>query len=304
MRFYYTGLNKGGAVQANPNLSLGGYVSTSPLPNGAINNLFGGISEYGKENQVRQVRAIALKNELGVVANPIIWYDNNSAEPITNYRFAFVAMSTDECGTFMEKIGQGDALPINATFIDPHSESNKVALPAMPIDGYIGVWIERTYNKKAVADASSCANLIAKFNSVNAYQVSSIQTPADTINSLDGKHFNMDTKSENYTIWFSTGAGASQPTVVGRQLIKVTIATNDTAATVATKLNNQLNLLLVPRGEITTTIATDTVSVIASEYGAFPIPVNVDAGVTVVAVTAGTYNGLETQEDLQISISY
>lgn len=304
MKFYYTGVNKEGAVQTSPGSSLGGHVSSSALPNGSINNLFGGISQYSKDQKSKQVRAIVLKNELGAVASPQIWYDNLSSEPITNYRFAFVALAQDACGWYMETIGSEDAMPLNANFINPNTEVNKIQLPAMSIDGYIGVWVERTYNAKAINNAQSCDNLLAKFDSTNTYQVSTIQTPADVADSLDGKHFNLNTKTEDYTFWFSTGAGATAPTVVGRQLIKITLATGDAASVVATKLNNQIELLLTPRGEVETTIATDTVTVTASEYGAFPIPVDVDSGVTVVAVTAGTYNGLETVEDMQISISY
>ena len=48
MMLYLTGatasLNKGGVAQDDPMKSLGGYISLSPVPNGAINTLFDYIS--------------------------------------------------------------------------------------------------------------------------------------------------------------------------------------------------------------------------------------------------------------------
>lgn len=304
MKLYYTGSEKGNLPQTSPLTSLGGYVSSTPLPNGSLNNLFGAISQYGKEKMIRQVRAIVLKNETGATATPNIWYDMISSEPITNYRFAFVTLAQNDCGWYMESIAQGDALPINATFIDPRTEVNKVAMPAMANNSYLGIWIERTYNPTAVESSSSCENLISKFETTNAYQVSTIKFPADSSNSLDGKYFLLNTKNDKLAIWFSTGAGATQPTVTGRELIKVTIATNETAANVTLKVLNQLNLLLTPRGEMSFTSSGPVITATATQYGSFPIPVNVNAGVIVTAVTSGTFNGLETIEDMQMSISY
>ena len=304
MRLFYTGASKGGEEQEIPSQSLGGYVSSSPLPNGSINNLFGGISQYGKQKALRQVRAIVLKNESGATVNPVVWYDNVSSEPITNYRFAFVALAQSDCGWFMETIDQQDALPINAQFIDPRKQANAVSLPALPNDGYIGMWIERTFNKKNTDAASSCENLLDKFNSENSFQVSTIQTPADVASSLDGKHFLLNTISDNLAIWYSTGAGALEPTVTGKEMIKVTILPNDTADAVALKTSDQLNLLIDQRGDIESTVAADTITITATQYGGFPIPVDVDAGVTVVSVSAGSFNGLETEEDMEIYINY
>lgn len=304
MKLYYTGVLKEGEPQANPVLSLGGYVSSSPLPNGSINNLFGGISQYGKEKQLRQVRAIVLRNETGATATPTVWYENISSEPITNYRFGFVMLAQDECGWYMERIGSGDALPINATLINPNTEVNAVALPPMANNAYIGIWVERTYNRKAIADSQSCENMLAKWESSNEYQVSTIQFVADVANSLDGKSFNLDTKEERYMIWFSTGAGATQPTSVGREPIRVTIATNDTATDVANKVNNQLGLLIVPRGEVESTVNADTVTITSSEYGSFQMPADVDAGITATKTVDGTFNGMEGVENLKFSISY
>lgn len=304
MRLFYTGAEKEGETQESAPVSLGSYVSGSPLPNGAINALFGGISQYSKEKSIRQVRAIVLKNETGSIQNPTVWYDNVSNEPITNYRFAFVTLAQDSCGWYMEKIDQGDSLPINATFIDPKTSANAVALPAMAVDGYMGIWIERTYNPKAVADSMTCENLLAKHNTENVYQVSTIETVADVADSLDGKYFNIDTESEQYTFWYTTGAGASAPSVVGRQLVSISINTNDTADAVATATDLQINTILTPRGEVSSEVALNVITLTATVYGVFPIPSDADAGVTVVAVTTGTSSGLETIEEIEFTIQY
>lgn len=304
MRLYYTGADKEGGVQENPALSLGGYVSGSLLPNGSINNLFGAISQYSKERQIKQVRAVVLKNETGGNVDTQVWYENISSDPITNYRLAFAALAENECGWFMESIDAGDSSPLSATFINPLTQANAVTLPTIPDGGYMGIWIERTYNSIAIAKSQTCQNLLEKFDTENVKQVSSIQFVADVADSLDGKYFNFDTAASKYSIWFSTGAGALQPTVSGRELIKVTIGTGDTADAVAAAVKTQFDLLIASRGEITTTIDTDTVTITSEPYGAFPVPVDVDAGVTVTAITSGTFNGLEMIEDMALTFSY
>lgn len=304
MRIYYTGSEKEGLPQENPALSLGGYVSGSLLPNGAINNLFGGISQYGKEKMIRQVRAVVLKNESGVNVDASIWYDNVSVEPITNYRLAFVALASDDCGWFMEAIDAGDALPINAVFINPKTSINSVTLPTIPTDGYIGIWVERTYNEKAIADSQTCQALLEKFKSENEYQVSSMQFTADVSDSLDGTSFNLDTVKGKYMFWFTTGAGALQPATSNREVIRVTVPTDASADAVAMAVNGQIELLLLGNGEISSTIDTNTVTITSSLFGSFPIPADVDSGMIPLLTTAGTFNGLETLENMELSISY
>lgn len=303
MRLFFTGASKGDEPQPSPSLSLGGYVSSSPLPNGAINNLFGSISQYGKELKSKEVRAIVLKNETLAITNPTLFYDNVSEEPITNYRFAFVTLAEDECGWYMERISQGDSLPINATFIDPRTESNAVSLGAIPVGGYMGIWVERTYNVAGINTADSCENLLAKFDLADVYQISSIQFPADASDSLNDTYFLFDTLNESYAIWYDTGAGTA-PEVTGKNLIKVSISTDDTAADVAAKTLAQMNIVISSRGEIALAIETDTITVTSNLYGPFPIPVNVDAGVTPTLITLGVNKVTESVEDMQLTISY
>ncbi len=96
-------------------------------------------------------------------------------------------------------------------------------------------------------------------------QVQDIETVADVSDSLDGTYFliNSARNERKYYVWFSTGAGAVDPAVVGRIGIKVTIITDDTASDVALSLS----AALLASGDFSTSITTAVVSVTWNKNG-------------------------------------
>ena len=121
MMLYLTGADAsltktgGDSPQSDVNKSLGGYVSSSQVPNGAINVLFDLISSYTLEKKPVETIGLALINkfdkkvkdvELKIVAN-----EDNIAE----FKIAAVSVSNDLA---MEHISNRYEQPINAEFYD------------------------------------------------------------------------------------------------------------------------------------------------------------------------------------------
>lgn len=96
-------------------------------------------------------------------------------------------------------------------------------------------------------------------------QVQDIETVADSSDSLDGTYFliNSARNERKYYVWFSTGAGASDPAVTGRIGIRVDINTNDTNSDVALALSASL----LASGDFSTSIATAVVTITWNKNG-------------------------------------
>ena len=92
MRLFYTGASSFGAEQKDLNKSLGGWISSTPIPNGMKSNLFGSISSYTSDQLFREVIAIALKNVTTETVNDIeIYFTPDPNDPISKYKRAAIS---------------------------------------------------------------------------------------------------------------------------------------------------------------------------------------------------------------------
>lgn len=122
MMLYLTGAQTslvksgGDSPQNDVNQSLGGYVSSSPVPNGAINEIFDLISSYTLEKKVPETLAFALVNEFEQVAKDVtlsvITDEGNLAE------FKVAAVVVDKNTMIMEHIANRYQSPISVQFHD------------------------------------------------------------------------------------------------------------------------------------------------------------------------------------------
>lgn len=122
MMLYLTGasapLSKSGGVspQSDVNKSLGGYVSSSPVPNGALNNIFDLISNYTLEKRTPETLAFALVNKFN---KPV---KNVSLKVVTDEGnlafFKVAAVAVDPETMTMEHIANRYQEPIGAQFYD------------------------------------------------------------------------------------------------------------------------------------------------------------------------------------------
>jgi hypothetical protein len=122
MQLFFTGADVLEGIQTNQLKSLGGYKSSTVIPNSSPNKLFDDISNITIKNRLQQIRGIVLKNSLiamtdlkmNVVYDNLYTEYNNECE----FDFAFVELSTNGA---MEKIPNIDALPYVGEFVSCES---------------------------------------------------------------------------------------------------------------------------------------------------------------------------------------
>jgi hypothetical protein len=143
LKLYYTGPRSYLAVQQKPSYSLGGYPSSSIVPNGQNGSLFSEVSSYTKQNEITEVIGLILKNEDEDIEDLQFYFDLPD-NCIGQYQIAVVALSKDSKDQYiMEEIGNSESLPYYAKFHDALKDS-PVGLGPLAQNGMLGVWIKRS----------------------------------------------------------------------------------------------------------------------------------------------------------------
>lgn len=308
MRLFFTGAKTFLAEQANPNLSLGGFVSSSPVPFDQLDGVFGGVSDYEAANGNREVRCFVLKNESGgLVSGATVWYESAAVNAIFSYRMAIVAVGTNDCSEFFtEKIANGQTLPLNATFTDNRDQANALTFPDVADGAYVALWVERVTNSYAFQESMSCDNLYTLFQADPLPQIQTVQTVADVTDSLNDTYWVLNTIDRSFYLWYDTGAG-TDPAIAGKEGIRVVIATDDDAPTVASKTQAQIQAILTPRGEVTATVDPDnldTIIVTNIQDGPCLDSSAGTSGFTITVTQEGAANSQELVESTNFFIAY
>jgi len=102
--------------QSDPVQSLGGYVSSTPVPNDALNSLFDLLSSYTLEKKQKETIAVALINKFDYAVKDVelklVTDDNHEAI------FKVAAVGIDKSSYMMEHISSRYQEPMNAEFHD------------------------------------------------------------------------------------------------------------------------------------------------------------------------------------------
>jgi len=145
MKFLYTGAPKYNISQLVAKKSLGGFLSSTEIPNDFSENVFSSLSELAKQSLKREVVLIALKNDdteaqTGIVVEFIVddWNKLSS-----EFSIAFVASKTSWCGDiYFASINDQQALPyLNFQVL---SEDNfRFDLGNFSANEVVGIWLVR-----------------------------------------------------------------------------------------------------------------------------------------------------------------
>lgn len=158
MKLYYTGSKTYLGTQPKKEFSLGGFVSSSIVPNSQLGNLFSDITKYTTGNEITEVIGIILKNETGSTVNDILFNFSLPESPVASYQIAAVQLSQDSDNNYyMEEIANQYSLPYYATFYS--ADDNQVNLGSLVADGMLGLWIKRT----VTFTATSCDDLFDNY---------------------------------------------------------------------------------------------------------------------------------------------
>lgn len=149
MRFLYSGANAYLLPQTNPSLSLGGFVSSSIVPNGRLNGLFSDGSYKASKFGSIETKALILENETQTGVTNITFGYQYSTDPDFKIEVAVVTLSNNQT---MEQLQSIRDTPYYGTFheanVDPDNNiDNRLDLGDMAAGLRLGIWIRRTQFK-------------------------------------------------------------------------------------------------------------------------------------------------------------
>lgn len=169
MKFLYTGASSYNTPQTTAFKSLGGFISSTQLPNDLSNNIFSDISELSKQHLRREAICIALYNDdVDVAQNLELTFNADFAKLIADFQIAFSGASIDDCGNYyFESINDSSAIPYLE--FDTITDLNKVFnIGNVQPKAYIGVWLIRKLTKTKTIPIS-CDTLASNYtNNVEA----------------------------------------------------------------------------------------------------------------------------------------
>lgn len=130
MRFLFSGAKHSMSAQSDKTQSLGGYMSSTQIPNGRPGALFSSLSIYAQKNKIEETLAFFIYNDtvapitnlsIQQVYQDILGSEENQAE----FEWAVVEPTADHQ---MELIGTSREIPFNADFFNPTSKRESCIL--------------------------------------------------------------------------------------------------------------------------------------------------------------------------------
>jgi len=158
----YTGASADGESQTAPRSSLGGYVSSSVIPNGQLANLFMNIGLLSTTKF--ETKGIVLKNTSGsTITNLEFWFTIGNDE-IFNAEIGAVWIGSSGS---MELLQNTYSIPYSITFEEALVDS-KVGIGSPTTgnildDEMVGLWIKRINDRDAIKTMLDCDNLYTKY---------------------------------------------------------------------------------------------------------------------------------------------
>ncbi len=165
MRLFYTNISTQEGGQTQPNLSLGGFISSTVVPNDTLQNLFADISCYSVAENREEYIALALRNETGAEATNVTLYFTYPVESQYSIEMAFVAFNANG---EIESVATPYTAPYNAEFNAADGIANALAIGNIPEDGYVGIWFKKIIDKDAIMEQYSDENIEANGTPVEA----------------------------------------------------------------------------------------------------------------------------------------
>lgn len=157
MKLYYTNISGEEIPQTRPDLSLGGFKSSTIVPNNSFSNVFSDISLYSISENRDEYTALVLHNDTGGTTTDVTLYFDYPVEGSQKaIEFAFVAFNVNG---EIEVIPNPYSQPYNATFQGADGVANAVNIGNILDDGKIGIWFKKIIDKTAIETEYSNANM-------------------------------------------------------------------------------------------------------------------------------------------------
>jgi hypothetical protein len=135
----------GGASNTNPNVSLGGIISTTQVPGNLFDDVLGSESSVGDI----EYRGVYVKNDGDVdLQATVVWIQVNTPDVDTSVSIGLTAMGSNQT---MEVVADENTAPVGVVFSAPATKPVGLSVGTLPAGSRYGVWIRRTVNAGAAA---------------------------------------------------------------------------------------------------------------------------------------------------------
>lgn len=148
MKLYYSGASAFWNPQNKALLSLGGWVSNTPIPNSISGNIFGDVSSMSIEKKLSEYRLIVLKNELATnVIDILLHFVYPVTYPFVKYLVSIVQPSGGSDGEYyFEKLDSVYSSPLYITeWYEADGPLNAINIGNLAVGGFLGIWIKREF---------------------------------------------------------------------------------------------------------------------------------------------------------------
>lgn len=147
----------GGSTNVNPNVSLGGAISSTLMGT----NLFDDVASGEATSGDTEYRAVYVKNTNGslTLSNAKVWIQSNT--PSTDSAIQ-IALCDEGADAAMETIPDESTAPTGPTFDDAEDEANALSLGNLAAGSFYGIWVKRTISSSASAYSNDSFTLRVK----------------------------------------------------------------------------------------------------------------------------------------------
>ena len=148
MIFFYSGSKSPIGDQYNSDLSLGGWVSKTEIPNSDIANIFGKSTVQDILAKKRQLRLIVIQNTIegDLMQNSKVYVENTNTD-IFSIKLALVRPAyTQEEYPYFEKIKTEYSKPFQAVFSDSEGVDNAIDF-GLDEGSRLGIWVMREFKE-------------------------------------------------------------------------------------------------------------------------------------------------------------
>lgn len=139
MKILYTGAINANEPQSDPNKSLGGYISSSQVPNGLLHNLFPELSQNSHQVNSPNVKCIALLND-SIKEEVSIWFEQAENSKAT-FEIAIAKPALNDCNEpYFEQLPE-----VGLPFFNFHKANQESPFLVGPLsEGQVlGIFIKR-----------------------------------------------------------------------------------------------------------------------------------------------------------------
>lgn len=151
----------GGAAESDPNLSLGGVISSVQIAAASVENLFDNVTGAESTPGDTEYRGFYVINDHG----SLTWQDvgcwisteTPSADSLIN-----LALADEAVNVTMDTIANESTAPSGPSFTHITTEGTRLVIGNMPFSEFKGIWVERVIASTAAAVDADAAIMTFK----------------------------------------------------------------------------------------------------------------------------------------------